>query len=425
MNEPVQRSRWRIVGPIALTFVVGFALVIWPLSQAFLISTNDNGSLPPIPRGTQAQINLIERETSALRGLAPLKPVRVHFLSSPTFTKRISAVMQKGNPPSQLQIGDTELVLSGLVPESTNLGKVVSQGLPSQVAGWYDYQTKQLYIRDTGQALGIDRWYIAHEYTHALQDQHFGLAKVQPDQSHWKAHNSDAYLAEHSLVEGDAVDIQNAYFLRFYSQAEKVALARQEQRASPGGQSTPRVIQEQFDFPYTDGPTYVTHLLNQGGYPAVNRAFRDPPQTTYQLMFPGGSVSVRPIRLHQVLGRFRSWHRVDDDVNGAFGYQQLVELHVSAALAGRLAELWRGDRYLLLRHRTNFAMFLESVYANSSATGRRPRLLRIRWRDGLEGCTRSPQACGEVEGIYSRRCESSLPMSIWPSGTPRRRSEIW
>ena len=352
------------MAPSALALLLVLALVALPLGQLFFQPSGDGSSVPPV--GAQTQIKTIERETSALRGLNPLRPVQVHFLASRAFSARISAVLAKSDPPGQIKIADMESVLMGLITPSTNLGSVVTQGLPSQVAGWYDFHIKQLYIRDTGQALGIDRLYIAHEYTHALQDQNFGLAKVQPDQTHWKLLDSDTYLAEHSLVEGDAVVLQYDYMNRYYTAAQRAALFRQEQAG--GGAPLPRTIQEEFDFPYTTGPNYVTYLLNRGGYPAVNAAFRHPPKSTYELMFPGRHIAITKVSLRQVLGRFAHWHRVDDDVDGAFGYQQLVELHVTPALAGRLAQLWRGDRYILLRRGGTYGLLMVSAYQGAQAS---------------------------------------------------------
>jgi hypothetical protein len=356
------RSPWKILGSALLAVILIAGLLLLSLGSLF---QKGNNSSPPLPEKMAARIQAIEREAVAIRGLRPKRPVKVHLLAARAFTTLITHVFSSSNTPGQLRIGDIEGVLSGAFPPGTNLAKVVNSGLPSQVAGWYDFHTKQLYVRDSGQALGIDRWALAHEYTHAMQDQYFNLAKVQPDQTHWKIRNSDAQLAEHSLVEGDAVEVQNQFLADYYSQAEMRALFRSQQ--SSGGSQVPRTIEEGFNFPYTDGPSYVQYLLTRGGYTAVNHAFRHPPQTTFQLMFPGRAIRVTRVHLTRVLGPFRTWRIVDDDVNGAFGYQQLVELQLPLTQASRLALLWRGDRYVLLRKGPRYAMLLESVYADRNA----------------------------------------------------------
>src|ERR1019366_2476123 len=100
-------------------------------------------------------------------------------------------MLQSGNTPREIGISKTESTLAGEVPPATNLEHILTSSLPTEVVGLYDRHSKQLFVKNTGQALGIDRWTIAHEYTHALQDEHFNLSRMEPDQSHWKLHNSD------------------------------------------------------------------------------------------------------------------------------------------------------------------------------------------------------------------------------------------
>lgn len=57
---------------------------------------------------------------------------------------------------------------------------------------------------------------------------------------------------------------------------------------------------------------------------------------------------------------------MDDDVDGAFGYKQLVERYVSATAASELESIWRGDRYVLLSKGKDHAMVFESAYAKAS-----------------------------------------------------------
>ena len=71
--------------------------------------------------------------------------------------------------------------------------------LTEQVAGYYEPKTRQFYLADW---IDIDgqRPIMAHELTHALQDQHFNLRRFD----HWPKGDSDAELAAHALIEGDA-----------------------------------------------------------------------------------------------------------------------------------------------------------------------------------------------------------------------------
>lgn len=372
--EPEPRPRrlalWAVLALSLAGLLVAYPLITNLNSAAGL----SDPAMFPAAMPARARIALIEKQTSELRTLKALHPVKIMLLKNAAFSKRISGLLNSGLTKRGININDQEWVLSGLIPPSTNLRKVLTSGVASQVAGWYAYKSKVLYVRDSGQALGIDRWYVAHEYTHALQDQHFNLRRLEPDETRWKIHNSDQQLAVHSLVEGDAVTIQYGYVGRYYSTSEQRALFKEQQ--SIKSQPLPRAIQEEFVFPYTQGPAYVRSLLLAGGYSRVNKSFHRPPQSSFQLLFPGHSESVVAVHLDAALGPFRAWKVLDDDVNGAFGYQQLVEAFTSKDSGAALARLWRGDRYILLGNQGRYAMLMESVYDSMAQAARALVILR-------------------------------------------------
>src|SRR5581483_10659952 len=105
-----------------------------------------------------------------------------------------------------ITLSKEESVTLGVLRPAANLHNILFQGLGAQVEGFYDYHNKILYVRDANKAFTPAwRWAIAHEYTHALQDQHFNLGKLMPDNSKSPYKNSDALGAHHDLAEGDAV----------------------------------------------------------------------------------------------------------------------------------------------------------------------------------------------------------------------------
>ncbi len=321
----------------------------------------------------QARINTIEAQTMHLRQLRRVHPVRIKFLGNRAFNHYIAGTLKQANSPSALHVSDLENVMLGLFSSKVNLQKILTGGLTTQVVGLYDKHSKTLYIRDTGHALTIDRWVISHEFTHALQDEHFKLQKVEPDQSHWKFKNSDQDLAEHSLIEGDAVNIQYTYARTYYTQQQLTAL-NNEINSQPASH-VPNIIEQQFEFPYQQGLFYVTYLISHGGFNRDDQAFRHPPNSTYEVMFPGRTLSPQIPKIRSMKGKFASWKRKDDDVMGAFGYYQLTEQYVSKASANHLASLWRGDRYLLLNKGHKYAMYFQAVFANPKAAQSADKIL--------------------------------------------------
>jgi hypothetical protein len=81
--------------------------------------------------------------------------------------------------------------------------------LTEQVAGYYDPKAQQFYLADWIEIDG-QKPVMAHELTHALQDQHFNLKRFD----NWPKGDSDAELAAHALIEGDATLAMTLYLTK-------------------------------------------------------------------------------------------------------------------------------------------------------------------------------------------------------------------
>src|SRR5215831_7784750 len=87
----------------------------------------------------------------------------------------------------------------GLAPPDFQYRALMLRVLTEQVAGYYDPKVQTFHLADWVDVDG-QRPIMAHELTHALQDQHFNLRRFE----HWPKGDSDAELAAHALIEGDA-----------------------------------------------------------------------------------------------------------------------------------------------------------------------------------------------------------------------------
>ena len=115
---------------------------------------------------------------------------------------------------------------------------------------------------------------MAHELTHALQDQHFNLRRFE----HWPKGDADAELAAHALIEGDAVLSMKIYMTRH----PLVALAFVRAMESSNSSSeqfnhAPRALRETLVFPYEQGTEWTTVLYKRSGWNGVSQAFTDLP----------------------------------------------------------------------------------------------------------------------------------------------------
>jgi len=324
------------------------------------------------PRLTASQeLSQIEHVTERIRHLSQLHPVKVYFPSDKDFNSALSRNMQAANPESEIEIGQRESVLLGLLKKTDNMHDILFRGLGSRVLGFYDYFHRVLYVRSqSNRVFGVERYNIAHEYTHALQDQHYNLEKLMPDETQIKYRNSDAVSAHHALTEGDAVNTQTLFIYQTYSVKDIQGLIKYESQPQ-NEPPLPKAIEREFYFPYTTGVSFVKKLYDTGGMKAVDAAYRRLPSSTYEIMHPDAYLShwqPASVRLHGTKG-FSGWTQVDDDVFGAFGYNLFLWQYLSKSRADQVTDAYRGDRYIFLENGSRDAMLLKSVWTTSAAAG--------------------------------------------------------
>ena len=156
-----------------------------------------------------------------------------------------------------------------------------------QVLGLYVPEDQALYVRRSGTdpaaISAYQRVTAAHELTHALQDQHWGLQALRdlPDDA------VDADSAALALIEGDAVVLQERW-QELHQSAQDQQAATAEVAANPSVvlDAAPRALQDALLFPYVAGADFARAVLRDGGREALDAAFDDPPSTTEQVLHP-------------------------------------------------------------------------------------------------------------------------------------------
>jgi hypothetical protein len=363
----------------------------------------------------------LEQTTQQVRHLAPLRAVPAAFLPNSQFNAVVQSNQRRGETDAQLEIGRRELVLLGMLSPSADYISLIYQNLTSQVLGLYDYYAHKLYVRnESGKVFGIDRYAIAHEYTHALQDQHYNLKKLMPDQSALAYRNSDAESAHHALIEGDAVNTEYLYISKAYTPTEIHDLVNEP---VPQVKPLPPALQREFDFPYTTGVQFAQKLYKTGGMTAVDAAYHRLPASTYEIMHPAAYTRHwKPVQvaLHGVVG-LPDWKQVDDDVNGAFGIDLILWQYLSRTQADRVTNAYRGDRYIFLENGTQDAMLLKTVWTSPSTA----KAAKAAWVQSIRKRLPSAQVTGRgaatlVQGnvsVYLRLSKRSLEVAYAPTPT--------
>lgn len=317
------------------------------------------------PQTMQSRVARIEALAAQIRGLKPLQPVKAEFLGNTAFAAAWSVELHQDQSPAEIELNRRESILLGFLGKQTNLQHLLFSESASQVAGFYDYHHKVLYVRNQSSVTGVQRHVIAHEYTHALQDQHYDLLKLLPDQFPLTYRDSDAVAARHALIEGDAVTTEDLFIHRDYSERELRQLIAAESNPIPGP-ALPTDLRRQFDFPYITGVNFVQSLYRQHGMSSIDAAYRRLPQSTYEIMYPNAYLRgwrPVPVTLHAVHA-LTTWQQTDDDVFGAFGYDLVLWRRLGQHRALSVLKAYRGDRYLFLQSGTQNAMLLKSVWSS-------------------------------------------------------------
>ena len=195
---------------------------------------------------------------------------------------------------------------------------------------------------------------MAHELTHALQDQHFHVEKwaeaAKP--------NDDAVLARDAVLEGSATVAMVDYLLRDTGTSFRdlgridPSLLLGDVQGSRGMSDVPLVLKDQLLFPYLAGAAFSAQVLEAaGGWSGLRQIFERPPVSTQQIMHPDlylRGVQPQAVQLPAFGGIVpRAWKKLDENVIGEFGIHQVFKQFLDNARADELAAAWSGDRYAI------------------------------------------------------------------------------
>jgi hypothetical protein len=288
------------------------------------------------------------KETSELRELSILKAVKSGAQSRTEIERMIVKNLDAETTPTEMHAAEVLLKVFGLAPKDFAYRSFLIKLLTEQVAGYYDPKAQQFYLADWIELEG-QKPVMAHELTHALQDQHFNLKRFE----NWPKGDSDAELAAHALIEGDATLAMTLYMAKnpLVALAFIRSLGAQE-LASEQFKQAPRALRESLLFPYEEGSDWATQLYKRGGWEMVSQAFNKLPQSSEQILHADKYFSYEAPQkltlpdLKSALGP--TWKRLDYDVNGEWGcYLILEEFLTNTSESKRAAAGWGGDRFAL------------------------------------------------------------------------------
>ena len=283
-------------------------------------------------------VHFVEHE----RGLSFMHPVNVEFLSSARFNKEVAVPQPNSKADRTAEAQDIdELRALGLVHGNVNLAQSENTLQQSDVVGLYVPEKKTVFVRGSSLTPFV-RVTLAHELTHALQDQYFDLTTLRDN----AAGDGSAVTA---LIEGDAVRVQDAYE-QTMSVADQHAYAKasdQYDGSSGPASNVPAILSDIAEYPYAFGPTFIDDLVASGGTKAINNAFRHPPVAEAQIINPGTyPIGWRPA--HVAAPSVPRGDRVTDPASplGQLSLFEVLGSRLGYAPAWTAVQGWQGDSSL-------------------------------------------------------------------------------
>lgn len=324
--------------------------------------------------------------------------VRADFMGREELEKFLVAEIRSEYPPEELARDSAVFARFGFFDAHLDLEKILLGMLTQEIAGFYDPNTKALYLigeepkgdedrnlwdRIFGGSKNFSpdeqRLILSHELSHALADQHFDLFSLM----HAARDDDDATLAVTSLVEGEATAVMTVDAAVAGGQTLESALVALDTMAKvmanlsplatlfgtgPAFRSAPPILRETLIFPYTGGLGFVAALVRDGSWGPVNVAFGKPPISTEQILHPEKYFhrdDDPPLALtfpEKSPFSSESWELYDANVLGELQIEILLRPVLGKPESTKAAEGWGGDRYQAYRRRAEGAGTIPIVW---------------------------------------------------------------
>lgn len=373
------------LGALALTGV-GVSM-LWPLRVSENETPIPSTVTEPVGTPEEAEgdfppalleaVEQIEAQVSELRGLEPNETFDRELISEAELEEIVAEDFFADYTDEDARQDVVVLSTLGLLPPDFNLKKLYTDLYSEQIAGFYDDEVQTMYVVQGTGFGGSEKLTYAHEFTHVLQDQVWGLEDGLGMNEDACEADSERCAAVQALVEGDASTLEILWFQNYATRQDYEDLMRTfDEYESPVLDSAPPYIASDLYFPYEKGQAFVQELYDDGGFDRVDEAFENLPVSTEQILHPERYPEDRPIPvflpdLTDTLGA--GWSLYDQNVMGEW-YTYLIlnqaydeDLRLSESFASTAAEGWGGDAYAFyLNEDTDDVVFvLDSTWDSS------------------------------------------------------------
>jgi len=313
----------------------------------------------------------------------------------------------------------------GFLPRDFNLKEFLVKSTGQEIAAYYDDETKTISMLNW---VPPDRQepILAHELTHALQDQNYDLAKwmkaaKKPAGNNAKGaadSNDDGMIARKAVVEGQAMVVYVDYLLKPVGRTLEDTPGLIYQMEEPAVKAVidsqlmhdaPMIMREMGTFAYQEGLIFEGELLHKGGKKmAFAGAFARPPRNSHEVLQPETYIrgenlaAVRVPDMREVLNN--QYDVYDSGGIGELDVRALLKQFGERKIAEDLSSSWQGGAYVTFRRKD------KEVAAVSASTADLALLYISRWK--------TPQAAERFAHFYasavSQRYHSATVQEVQP-----------
>ena len=355
-----------LFGFIFLSTVVSSYLI----AQVAPIQTANNETIMTVPSGSLPEsenmndevekmavdLDTIQEEVIGIRNLAPTDTIHRNTLSPETFHERIQQDWLADYTDEDIRRDTLIYSLLDVVEPDFDLYGFILDLYSEQVAGFYDDESKEMVVIQGGLFGGPERMTYAHEFTHLLQDQNYGLEDGLNMSDELIEDDMDGYMAVQALVEGDAVMTEYLWFQLYATDQDQMDVNQFSMELNtPVFDNAPWFIQNELLYPYQFGLEFIHTVYVNEGWSGVESVYDNPPVSTEQIMHPERYPLDVPLKvsLKELEGVFpNGWQMIAESSFGeAYWYLTLMQQqNPDAADIPTIWEAvkgWGGDQYRL------------------------------------------------------------------------------
>ena len=336
-------------------------------------TSQGQGTTQPETRITKAQAKELFNSVDEILGFAsedtglPIRrKVKRKLITRESMANYINKRLRSDKDTQRMVHEQLVLEKFGLIPAGYDLHREFLRLLGEQVAAYYEPKNRTVNLLDWVQP-EIQKPVLAHELTHALQDQTVNLQtwpddgnpsdKPLPDQQEQVVEEVQA--ARECVTEGQAMVVLFDYTLAPLGKSvatdpDMVNAMRAgvgDSSDSPIFSAAPMFLKETLMMPYTFGTDFIrTVLINKGKEAAFAGVLHDPPVDTRQVMQP------ETYLLHQVVPPLNvpdldklvapKYERYDFGEMGEFDVYLLSKQYGGNDAPKDIYPHWRGGYYL-------------------------------------------------------------------------------